>query len=92
MLVHIIWTKERGRPQQLRAVASAFAALLGPSALIALAVSFWSIAADLRWTSDFFVSTGLFSHWQVWLITAAVLLVAARLLNRYAERNEHFTS
>ena len=90
--MHIVWTRQEGSEGPLRRGASALAALLSPAALIALAVSFWSLSADLHWTSDFFVSRGLFSHWQVWSIAAAVLLITARLLNWYAERNEHFTS
>ena len=90
MRVHIVWTGGRPHGSRLRRVASALAALLSPAALVAFAVSFWSIAADLHWTNDFFVSTGLFSHWQVWVITASLLLISARLLTRYAERNEHF--
>jgi len=101
MLVHIVWNKRRlGAPNnrdslptpQFQAIAFAIAALLAPAAVIAFTISFWSLAADLHWTSTFFVSTGLFSHWQVWLISAATLLVASRLLNRYAERHERLTS
>jgi len=63
-------------------VALAVASLLTPCALLAFTLSFWSIAADLRWTTAFFVSTGFFSHWQVWLGGAAVLLVLARVLGQ----------
>jgi hypothetical protein len=36
----------------------------------------------------FAISTGLFSHWQVWLGAAAALQLCAQLLNRYAKRGE----
>jgi hypothetical protein len=84
-----------GRPQVPYApnapeVALAFASLLIPSALLAFTLALWNIAADLRWTGRFLVSTGVLSHWQVWFCVAAFLLVFARLLDRYgaAERSE----
>src|ERR1700744_3693053 len=57
------------------------AALLASSALIAFTMAFWIIASDLKWTGEFFLTGGLFSHWQVWLCTAAVLLLMSRLLD-----------
>ena len=48
------------------------AALLAPSALIAFTMAFWIIASDLKWTGEFFLTGGLFSHWQVWLCTAGI--------------------
>ena len=89
MLVRVRWRKPRTmQAPQFRNAALAIASLLMPSALIAFTVSFWSIAAELKWTSDFFVAAGLFSHWQVWLFAAGTLLALARLFNRYAERRE----
>ena len=85
--IRLCGRRDRGKdPQQ--SLALGLAALLTPSALIAFTVSFWSIAAHLRWTTDFFVSSGVFSHWQAWLIAAAVLFLAARVLNRYALRED----
>jgi hypothetical protein len=66
------------------------AALLTPSALLAFTMAFWIIASDLRWTGEFFLATGLFSHWQVWLCTAAILLLLSRLLDRAARRPGEF--
>jgi hypothetical protein len=60
----------------------ALASLLTPAALLAFTMAFWRMAADLRWTGEFFVSDGLLSHWQTWLGTAAVLLFLASVLNR----------
>ncbi len=57
---------------------------------MAFTISIWNLAAHLRWTPDFFVSGGLFSHWQVWLFTAALLLLFAWLLNRYAGSDEDY--
>ena len=60
----------------------AVSSLLTPCALVAFTLTFWSIAADMRWSSTFFVSTGLFSHWEVWLASAGLLLLLARLLGQ----------
>lgn len=81
MVVRIRWNS---RPGGVRTAALTVASLLMPSALIAFTLAFWRITADLHLTSDFFISSGLWSHWQVWLIGSAVLLVIARLLDRYA--------
>jgi hypothetical protein len=51
-------------------------------------MAFWRIAADLRWTGDFFISSGLLSHWQIWLAAAAILLGVATLLNRLGNADE----
>ncbi len=91
MLVRIRWNESRlegVRP--LRTVALAAAGLLVPSALLAFVMAFWSMAADIRWTSDFIISRGLLSHWQIWLIAAFILAFSARLLDQYA-RSEHYT-
>ena len=72
---------------RLRSAALAFAALLTPLSLIAFTIFLWSLAAEFHWTSNFPVSRGLFSHWQMWLVMAATLLATARLLNRYADRS-----
>jgi hypothetical protein len=76
---------------RLEDAALATAALLTPSALLAFTMSFWILASDLRWTGDFFLSHGLFSHWQVWLCIAGVLLLLARLLDRFARVDEEYS-
>jgi hypothetical protein len=85
MVVRIRWQRfpivTSGRPRKLVLL---LAALLAPSALVAFTMAFWIVASDLRWTGEFFLTTGLFSHWQVWLCSAAVLLVVSRLLDRVA--------
>jgi hypothetical protein len=89
MLVRIRLYRRRDHAKDTQqSLALGLAALLTPSALVAFTISFWSIAAHLHWTTDFFVSSGLFSHWQAWLIAAAVLFLAARVLNRYASRED----
>jgi hypothetical protein len=65
-----------------RTLALAVSSLLTPCALVAFTLAFWSIAADMRWSTTFFVSTGLFSHWEVWLASAGLLLLLARILGQ----------
>jgi hypothetical protein len=87
MVVRIRYHTRDGRAKGPRHnLALGLAALLAPSALIAFIMSFWGIAAQLHWTTNFVVSSGPFSHWQAWLIAASALLFAARVLNRYATR------
>jgi hypothetical protein len=71
-----------------RKFAGALAVFLTPAAVLATVLALWRVAADLGWTGSFAISTGLFSHWQVWLGAAAVLQLCARLLNRYS-KSEH---
>ena len=73
-------------------VALALAALFAPSALLAFTICFWSFAAELRLAGEFYVRTGIFSHWQIWLFTAAVLLAGARLLSSYGSANVELAS
>ena len=68
-------------------VALALASLFAPSALLAFTICFWSFAAELGLVGDFYVRAGIFSHWQIWLITAAVLLAGARSLSSYGSAN-----
>ena len=68
-----------------RQAALVIGALLTPAAVMACALGFWRLAADLRWTSNFAIPNGFFSHWQVWMAGAAVLEVAAIALDRYGK-------
>jgi hypothetical protein len=91
MVVRIRWHRVP-RPHSFRSrnLALAAASLLAPSALLAFTIAAWTFASDMRWTKNFFPPDGLFSHWQVWLIAAAVLLLVSRLLDRYASRPEEY--
>lgn len=75
----------RGRNRRL---ALAVASLLTPSALMALVLGLWRIAADLRLASDFAISRGFFSHFQVWIAAAVLLQACSLLLNRYGRAGE----
>jgi len=71
-----------------RRVALAVAAMLTPAAFLVGVVGIWRLSADLGLTSGFAISSGLFSHWEVWLATAVVLQLCAGLLNRYGKSGD----
>lgn len=62
------------------------AALLTPACLVASAMAVWRLGADLGWTGTFAISTGLFSHWQVWIVLALGLKMTGGLMNREPEK------
>ena len=66
-----------------RELASVAAALLTPAAAMALILGVWRLGSDLKWTGEFAITRGLFSHWQVWIAMAGVLQTCASILNRY---------
>jgi hypothetical protein len=68
-----------------RRLALAVGALLTPATVMAAILALWRLAADLNWTNTFAISSGLFSHWQVWMAAAAVLHLCSRALNRYGK-------
>ncbi|MFB3825404.1 MAG: hypothetical protein ACE15B_01500 [Bryobacteraceae bacterium] len=70
-----------------RRAALAMGALLTPAAVMAAVLGCWRLAADLKMAGDFAISSGLFSHWQVWLASAAVLMVCSRALNHYGRED-----
>ena len=79
-------SKRRGPSRAARRTASVTAALLTPAAVMALALACWGFAAQMNWTGGFAISTGLFSHWPVWLATAAALQLGSRILYRYSRK------
>jgi len=87
MLVRIRWSTSRNSTV-LKQLALAVGSLLTPLALVAFTVSFWGFAAEFRWADGFFITGGLFSHWQVWLLVAGVFLLLSRLLSSYGSREE----
>jgi len=76
--------RTRGKNRQL---ALASGALLIPASLMAYVLGFWRLASDLGVTNEFAIR-GLFSHWQIWIVTAVVLHVAAGVLTRYGGGGE----
>jgi hypothetical protein len=61
-------------------------ALMTPLAVMAWALGCWRLAADLGWTGEFAIASGIFSHWQVWIVVGIALQLAAFYLHRYASR------
>jgi hypothetical protein len=59
------------------------AAFLTPLALTQGVLAFWRLGADLDFLGDFFISSGVFSHWQVWLALAIGTQAASVSLNRW---------
>ena len=70
-----------------RHAALVISSLLTPVAVMAWALGFWRLAADLRWTGEFAIASGIFSHWQVWIAVAIALQFGAFFLHRYARRD-----
>lgn len=66
-----------------RQLASVAAALLTPAAAMALVLGVWRLGSDLKWTGEFAITSGIFSHWQVWIAMAGLLQTCASILNRY---------
>jgi len=78
---------QRKRGKNRRA-ALAFAALLTPGAVMTAVLGIWRLAADLQWASNFAIRNGLFSHWQVWMVSAGLLQTGSHLLYRYGRAPE----
>jgi hypothetical protein len=62
--------------------------LLTPVALTSYVLAFWRFGADMNWLGEFFVSKGLLSRWQVWLLLGAITQATAHQLNRLSRRND----
>lgn len=64
-------------------VTSGLAGLLTLVSVACFTLSTWKILSDLGWAGAFFIGSGIFSHWQVWMAgTVAVQLVSFRLTRR----------
>ena len=82
---------QRGKGKN-RGVALALGALLTPFSVMAAVLGFWRLAADMKWTGAFAISSGLFSHWQVWLLFAVILQRGSSALNRYGHDRDRASS
>jgi hypothetical protein len=65
----------------------ALSAVFAPASLAAFTAGCWQIAAELRWIPALF-TTGISSHWQVWLAASALLLLAVTVLDRFAQSGD----
>ena len=82
--------EKKGRKNRRMALAAAV--LLTPAAFLTGVVGVWRVTDDLGFTAGFAISSGVFSHWQVWLASAVLLQVCARLLNRYGKSGDAASS
>lgn len=83
--LHTLLVRAARLPQE---AAVAVASLLSPTAVIALVLGAWRLGADLGWTGLFVISSGLFSHWQVWIALAMVLQALAVFILRTRDKSE----
>ena len=61
--------------------------LLKPASLAAFVLALWRFSSDLGWTSEFVVSDGLLSHWQIWAVIGLSMLGLQSLIaNRLARK------
>lgn len=72
--------RKRHKNQQAALIAALF---LTPAAVMACALALWRIAADMGMAGAFPLTSGIFSHWQVWFVIAAVLQTASLFFSRY---------
>jgi hypothetical protein len=64
-----------------RQLPSILVALLTPASLVVLAMGLWRVCTDLDWAGAFPITTGLFSHWQVWIaLSIALKILSSSLL------------
>lgn len=83
------WSNEQIKVKISPELVLAVSALLRPAALTAIVFAVWRLTADMRWTKEFPIPSGLFSHWQVWLATGVLLQMAARTLGRSLRARKH---
>lgn len=72
----------RKAPGKNRHLALAGGALLIPASLMAYVLGFWRLASDIGVTGEFALR-GVFSHWQIWIVTGVALQITASVLTRY---------
>jgi len=82
--------KRRPKPSKNQHLVLEVAALLIPTAVMALVLALWKLAADLKITGAFPIAVGVFSHWQTWLAAAVFLELCAIELNRYGKPEAAF--
>ncbi len=49
---------------------------------MAYVLGIWRLAADIGVAGEFGIS-GLFSHWQIWIVLGVLMQIAASLFNHY---------
>jgi hypothetical protein len=79
----------QAKVQTQQELAPLLAAFLSPASVVALVLAFWRLGADLGWTGQFAISTGLFSHWQVWMALAVGLQTWAAHLSKIQKKQRN---
>lgn len=74
--------------KQQKRYAPALGYFLTPVSLAGYVLAVWRLGADLKFVDEFFVSSGLFSRWQVWLAVGIATQLAARELNRVGQSGD----
>ena len=74
-----------------RQLADVLVALLTPSAVLALVMALWRVAADLGWAGAFLIAGGFFSHWQVWIALSIGLKLLSSTLIAWGSRTGKFS-
>jgi len=72
------------RGPQVNEFASGMANLLTLFSVGSFAVGAWKFLADLGWAGGFFISQGIFFHWQVWILVAVAVQLLSFRLSRHA--------
>ena len=65
---------------------------LTPAAVLTGTLSAWRFGVDLGWAKSFFISEGLWSHWQVWLALTIALQIAAFHLKKLGQKQAQATA
>lgn len=81
----------RHHAENIRQLIKAVSFLLSQTALVAFVFAVWRLSADLNWTGDFIVTSGLLSHWQVWLAIAVACMSGVVQLNRLGRESKQET-
>ncbi|SRR5581483_4875865 len=74
-----------------RQLANVLVALLTPAALVALVLGIWRVCTDLGWATTFLISSGFFSHWQVWIALSIGLKMLSSTLISWGTRVAKFS-
>ncbi|MBS1834169.1 MAG: hypothetical protein JST65_15740 [Acidobacteria bacterium] len=75
-------------PGKNRHVALAVAALMTPATLVMFVMAMWRLGSDLQMMTEFPITEGVWSHWQMWLAAASMSQLATVLLNRYGKTGQ----
>jgi hypothetical protein len=63
-------------------LAAGLSALLTLLATGCFVLATWKILSDLGWAGGFFISTGVLSHWQVWMAGTVIAQLLSFRLSR----------